>query len=47
MTRALHEFIAHRQQKRLLELMGHLDDDTVRKLVRGNAIRMLQLPFAP
>ena len=29
------------------KLMGHLDDDTVRKLVRGNAIRMLDLPFAP
>jgi predicted TIM-barrel fold metal-dependent hydrolase len=29
------------------KLMGHLDDDVVRKLVRGNAIRMLNLPFEP
>jgi predicted TIM-barrel fold metal-dependent hydrolase len=29
------------------KLMGHLDDDIVRKLVRGNAIRMLNLPFEP
>ncbi len=29
------------------KLMGHLDDDVVRKLVRGNAIRMLSLPFEP
>ncbi|HVN50287.1 MAG TPA: amidohydrolase family protein [Acidimicrobiales bacterium] len=29
------------------KLMGHLDDEVVRKLVRGNAIRMLNLPFEP
>ncbi len=29
------------------KLMGHLDDDVVRKLVRGNAIQMLSLPFEP
>jgi predicted TIM-barrel fold metal-dependent hydrolase len=29
------------------KLMGHLDDDVIRKLVRGNAIRLLDLPFAP
>ena len=29
------------------KLMGNLPDDVVRKLVRGNAIEMLQLPFAP
>jgi len=29
------------------KLMGHLDDDVVNKLVRGNAIRMLSLPFQP
>jgi predicted TIM-barrel fold metal-dependent hydrolase len=29
------------------KLMGHLDDETTRKLVRGNAIRMLSLPFEP
>ena len=28
---------------RLALLMGHLDDDVIRKLVRGNAIRMLSL----
>ena len=27
------------------KLMGHLADDTIRKLVRGNAIGMLDLPF--
>jgi len=29
------------------ELMGHLPDDVITKLVRGNAIRMLDLPFVP
>jgi len=29
------------------KLMGHLDDDVVRKLVRGNAIEMLSLDFQP
>ncbi|HEU5151037.1 MAG TPA: amidohydrolase family protein [Iamia sp.] len=29
------------------KLMGNLPTDVVRKLVRGNAIEMLQLPFAP
>jgi hypothetical protein len=29
------------------KLMGHLPDDTVRKLVRGNAIKMLDLDFKP
>jgi predicted TIM-barrel fold metal-dependent hydrolase len=28
-----------------LDLMGHLPDDVVYKIVRGNAIRMLQLPL--
>jgi predicted TIM-barrel fold metal-dependent hydrolase len=28
-----------------LKLMGHLPDDTIRKLVRGNAIKMLGLDF--
>jgi predicted TIM-barrel fold metal-dependent hydrolase len=30
-----------------IKLMGNLPDDVVRKLVRGNAIEMLQLPFEP
>jgi predicted TIM-barrel fold metal-dependent hydrolase len=30
-----------------LKLMGHLPDDTIRKIVRGNAIRMLGLDFEP
>jgi hypothetical protein len=29
------------------KLMGHLPGDVVRKLVRGNAIEMLGLPFEP
>ena len=29
------------------KLMGHLPDETVRKLVRGNAIRILDLDFQP
>ena len=29
------------------KLMGHLPDDVINKLVRGNAIRMLSLPFQP
>ena len=29
------------------ELLGHLPDDVVHKIVRGNAIRMLGLPLAP
>ncbi len=30
-----------------MKLMGNLPEDVVRKLVRGNAIEMLQLPFEP
>ena len=29
------------------KMMGHLPDDTVRKLVRGNAIKILDLDFQP
>ncbi|WP_436777402.1 amidohydrolase family protein [Yinghuangia sp. YIM S09857] len=29
------------------EQFGHLDDESIRKIARGNAIKLFQLPFAP